>query len=208
MFTGIVEELGAVVAVDDLGDAARLTVRGPVVTADAAHGDSIAVNGVCLTVVAAADGTFSADVMRETLVRSSLGSLGVGSPVNLERAVTLGTRLGGHVVQGHVDGTGTIAERTPGEHWELVRVTLPAELARYVVEKGSITVDGVSLTVAAVTGTDFTVSLIPTTLELTTLGRKTVGDPVNLEVDVMAKYVEKLLAAGVQTPLAAVQEQR
>ena len=208
MFTGIVEELGAVVFVDDLGDAARLTVRGPVVTADAAHGDSIAVNGVCLTVVAAADGTFSADVMRETLVRSSLGSLGVGSPVNLERAVTLGTRLGGHVVQGHVDGTGTIAERTPGEHWELVRVTLPAELARYVVEKGSITVDGVSLTVAAVTGTDFTVSLIPTTLELTTLGRKTVGDPVNLEVDVMAKYVEKLLAAGVQTPLAAVQEQR
>ena len=208
MFTGIVEELGEVVAVAELGDAARLTLRGPVVTADAAHGDSIAVNGVCLTVVDTADGTFTADVMRETLVRSSLGALAVGAPVNLERAVTLGTRLGGHVVQGHVDGTGTIAERTPGEHWELVRITLPAELARYVVEKGSITVDGVSLTVAAVTAADFTVSLIPTTLELTTLGRKTVGDPVNLEVDVMAKYVEKLLAAGVQTPLAAVQEQR
>ena len=208
MFTGIVEELGEVVAVDDLGDAARLTVRGPHVTADAAHGDSIAVNGVCLTVVDAVDGTFTADVMRETLVRSSLGALKVGAPVNLERAVTLGTRLGGHVVQGHVDGTGTIAERTPGDHWELVRITLPAELARYVVEKGSITVDGVSLTVTAVTAADFTVSLIPTTLARTTLGRKTVGGPVNLEVDVMAKYVEKLLAAGVQTPLAAVQEQR
>ena len=200
MFTGIVEELGEVAEVTDLGDAARFVLRGPTVTADARHGDSISVNGVCLTVVEARDGAFSVDVMKETLDRSSLAGARPGDPVNLERAVTLGTRLGGHLVQGHVDGTGEVLERTPTEHWELVRVSLPAELARYVVEKGSVTVDGVSLTVTAVTARDFTVSLIPTTLGLTTLGRRAVGDRVNLEVDVMAKYVEKLLAAGVRAP--------
>jgi riboflavin synthase len=197
MFTGIVEELGEVTAWEDLTDAARLTVRGPLVTSDAGHGDSIAVNGVCLTVVGTTDGAFTADVMKETLVRSSLGALTVGSPVNLERAVRLSDRLGGHLVQGHVDGTGELLTVTPGAHWTVVRVSLPAGLARYVVEKGSITVDGVSLTVSAVSDGWFEISLIPTTLGLTTLGRKGTGDPVNLEVDITAKYVEKLLAAGV-----------
>jgi riboflavin synthase len=195
MFTGIVEELGEVLGWEDLADAARVTVRGPVVTSDAAHGDSIAVNGVCLTVVDNRDGAFTADVMKETLVRSSLGALRVGSPVNLERAVRLQDRLGGHLVQGHVDGTGELLAVTPDAHWTVVRVSLPAELGRYVVEKGSITVDGVSLTVSAVEEDWFEVSLIPTTLDLTTLGRKGVGDPVNLEVDITAKYIEKLLAA-------------
>jgi riboflavin synthase len=193
LFTGIVEELGQVVGVDDLGTAARFTVRGPLVTGDARHGDSIAVNGVCLTVVTVESDTFTADVMAETLDRSSLGALRAGSPVNLERAATLATRLGGHLVQGHVDATGRILERVPDEHWEVVRIALPGALARYVVEKGSITVDGVSLTVAAVDAESFTVSLIPTTLGVTTLGKKDVGDPVNLEVDIVAKYVEKLL---------------
>ncbi|HEV7824815.1 MAG TPA: riboflavin synthase [Mycobacteriales bacterium] len=193
MFTGIVEELGEVVDSVDLGTAARFTVRGPLVTGDARHGDSIAVNGVCLTVVTVDGETFTADVMAETLDRSSLGALGAGSPVNLERAATLSTRLGGHLVQGHVDGTARLLGRTADEHWEVVRFSLPPALARYVVEKGSITVDGVSLTVAAVDAETFSVSLIPTTLGLTTLGKKDVGDPVNLEVDVVAKYVEKLL---------------
>ena len=197
MFTGIVEELGEVVARQDLGDAARLTVRGPLVTSDVAAGDSIAVNGVCLTVVDADAGVFTADVMQETLVRSALGALSPGSPVNLERAVRVQDRLGGHLVQGHVDGTGTLLAVEPAEHWTVVTVSLPADLARYVVEKGSITVDGVSLTVSAVGHTEFQVSLIPTTLERTTLGRKGVGDAVNLEVDITAKYVEKLLASGV-----------
>ncbi|MCK1797791.1 riboflavin synthase [Streptomyces sp. XM4193] len=196
MFTGIVEELGEVTEVTELGDSSRLRLRGPLVTADVKHGDSIAVNGVCLTVVTFGQGGFTADVMAESLRRTSLGALRAGSPVNLERAVPAGGRLGGHIVQGHVDGTGTVLERTPAEHWELVRIGLPPELARYVVEKGSITVDGVSLTVAAVGRDDFTVSLIPTTLELTTLGSKQADDPVNLEVDVLAKYVERLLAAG------------
>jgi riboflavin synthase len=196
VFTGIVEELGEVVAVESQSDAARLTIRGPLVTSDATHGSSIAVNGVCLTVVDLADGTFTADVMQETLDRSGLGSLEVGSPVNLERPVTLSARLGGHLVQGHVDGVGTVLSREPGEHWEVVRLSLPRSLARYVVEKGSITVDGVSLTVVDVDDTSFGVSLIPTTLELTTLGRRAVGEQVNLEVDVVAKYVERLLAAG------------
>ncbi|GAA0479414.1 riboflavin synthase [Streptomyces olivaceiscleroticus] len=193
MFTGIVEELGEVVAVEDLGDASRFRLRGPVVTEGAKHGDSIAVNGVCLTVVETEHGEFTADVMAETLKRSSLGALEKGSRVNLERPMALGGRLGGHLVQGHVDGTGTIAERTPGEHWEIVKVALPDGLARYVVEKGSITVDGVSLTVVEAGDDYFTISLIPTTLDLTTLGIKQVGDPVNLEVDVLAKYVERLL---------------
>lgn len=203
MFTGIIEELGEVVAVEDLGDATRLTVRGERVTADAAHGDSIAVNGVCLTVTdpgaaAARAGTFTADVMAETLRRSSLGALAPGSRVNLERPMALGGRLDGHLVQGHVDGTGTVLARTPSPHWEVVRISLPADLARYVVEKGSITVDGTSLTVSALAAGDepapwFEVSLIPTTLELTTLGRAPVGAVVNLEVDVVAKYVERLV---------------
>jgi len=226
VFTGIIEELGELAGSLDLGTAARFTVRGPLVTADARHGDSIAVNGVCLTVVDVRDGTFTADVMKETLDRSSLGALAVGDPVNLERAATLSSRLGGHLVQGHVDGTGSLLERRPDEHWEVVRFTLPAGLARYVVEKGSITVDGVSLTVSGIgsfpapgrsgsfpapgrsgsfpapgrSGPDdwFEVSLIPTTLGLTTLGKKEPGDPVNIEVDVIAKYTEKLLAGGRQ----------
>jgi riboflavin synthase len=198
MFTGIVEELGEVVAVDRLPDAARLTVRGPRVTADASRGDSIAVNGVCLTVTDSSDKTFTADVMAETLRRTGLGGLSPGSPVNLERPVELGGRLGGHLVQGHADGTGEILSRTPGEHWDVVRIATPPGLARYIVAKGSITVDGVSLTVSAL-GTAaapwFEVSLIPTTLEMTTLGRLQPGSRVNLEVDVIAKYVESLLAA-------------
>ncbi|GGY43894.1 riboflavin synthase [Streptomyces anulatus] len=193
MFTGIVEELGEVTAVEQLADASRFRLRGPAVTEGAKHGDSIAVNGVCLTVVDTADGEFTADVMAETLKRSSLGALTTGSRVNLERPMALGGRLGGHIVQGHVDGTGTIVERTPSEHWEIVKVSLPPELTRYVVEKGSITVDGVSLTVVDAAADHFTISLIPTTLALTTLGRKQPGDPVNLEVDVLAKYVERLL---------------
>ncbi|MFE7542928.1 riboflavin synthase [Streptomyces platensis] len=196
MFTGIVEELGEVVAIEDLGDASRFRLRGPVVTEDAKHGDSIAVNGVCLTVVDTADGEFTADVMAETLNRSSLGALAAGSRVNLERPMALGGRLGGHLVQGHVDGTGTIVDRTPAEHWEIVKIALPAGLSRYVVEKGSITVDGVSLTVVDAADDYFTISLIPTTLALTTLGIKKAGDPVNLEVDVLAKYVERLLGRG------------
>lgn len=202
MFTGIVEELGAVVAVEELAEASRFRLRGPVVTVDAKHGDSIAVNGVCLTVVETGDGEFTADVMQETLNRSSLGALTQGSRVNLERPMELGGRLGGHLVQGHVDGTGEIISRTPSEHWEIVKVALPENLSRYVVEKGSITVDGVSLTVVEAAADWFTISLIPTTLALTTLGIKKPGDPVNLEVDVLAKYVERLLAAGV-TPLAS-----
>ncbi len=193
MFTGIVEELGEVVGWEDLPDAARVTVRGPVVTSDAAHGDSIAVNGVCLTVVTTGDGAFTADVMRETLQRSALGTLGIGSRVNLERALRLSDRLGGHLVQGHVDGTGEIVSRTSSAHWDVVRITLPDDLDRYVVEKGSITVEGISLTVSVVGTGFFEVSLIPTTLELTTLGAKAPGDLVNLEVDITAKYVEKLL---------------
>ena len=212
MFTGIVEELGEVVAVERLPDAARLTVRGPRVTAEASHGDSIAVNGVCLTVTDSSDKTFTADVMAETLLRTGLGALSPGSPVNLERPVELGGRLGGHLVQGHADGTGEILSRTRGEHWDVVRIATPPDLARYIVLKGSITVDGVSLTVSAL-GADsagradgarpapwFEVSLIPTTLEMTTLGRLQAGSQVNLEVDVIAKYVESLLSSGPPGP--------
>jgi riboflavin synthase len=198
MYTGIVEELGEVVGVERLADAARITVRGPLVTSDAGLGDSLSINGVCLTVTGTQDGTFTADVMLETLNRSSLGDLRPGSPVNLERPMRIDGRLGGHMVQGHVDGTGTILSRRPGERWDVVRISLPTSLARYVVEKGSIGVDGISLTVVA-TGEDpawFDVSLIPETLSRTTLGRKQPGDPVNLEVDVIAKYVEKLLGAN------------
>lgn len=213
MFTGIVEELGEVVAVERLPGAARLTVRGPRVTAEASHGDSIAVNGVCLTVTGSSDKTFTADVMAETLQRTGLGGLSPGSPVNLERPVELGGRLGGHLVQGHADGTGEILSRTPGEHWDVVRIATPPDLARYIVMKGSITVDGVSLTVSALGargpgahgpgGTPapwFEVSLIPTTLEMTTLGGLQPGSQVNLEVDVIAKYVESLLGPSSQAP--------
>jgi riboflavin synthase len=233
VFTGIVEELGEVVALEEFQDAARLTVRGALVTAGASAGDSIAINGVCLTVTDSSDGTFSADVMGETLRRSSLGALGAGSAVNLERPLRLDGRLGGHLVQGHVDGTGTIVERrpraagfgaigvwgVPREHgappgpapgrWDVVRISIPPQLARYVVEKGSIAVDGVSLTVSALgAGPDadsvsshgqpdwIEVSLIPETLARTTLGGKQPGETVNLEVDMIAKYVERLLGGG------------
>ena len=189
MFTGIVEELGEVVE----REGELLTLRGKLVTEDARHGYSIAGNGVCLTVIRVDGDSFTVEVMKETYERSALGVLKPGDPVNLERAVTAATRLGGHIVQGHVDGVGTIASKAPGGGWEDVRVTLPSGLDRYIVEKGSITVDGISLTVVAVDEAGFTVSLIPTTLELTTLGRKDVGDKVNLEVDIIAKYVEKLV---------------
>ncbi len=195
MFTGIVEELGEVTRVERFPDAARLAVRAPLVSTDARPGDSVAVNGVCLTVTELAGVEFRTDVMLETLRRSSLGALRAGSRVNLERPLTLATRLGGHLVQGHVDAVGQIRDRTTTPHWELLRVGLPETLSRYLVEKGSITVDGVSLTVVDVGSEEFTVSLIPATLQRTTLGRKGPGDPVNLEVDVLAKYAEKLLAA-------------
>ncbi|MEV2241546.1 riboflavin synthase [Micromonospora sp. NPDC049891] len=194
MFTGIVEELGEVVGVTPTAeDSTVVAVRGPLVTSDARHGDSIAVNGVCLTVVDVDGGVFTADVMGETLRRSALGALRTGDRVNLERAAALGSRLGGHLVQGHVDGVGEVLSREPAQRWETVRFRLPAALSRYVVEKGSITVDGVSLTVAEVGADWFAVGLIPTTLSATTLGTRSVGDPVNLEMDVLAKYVERLL---------------
>jgi riboflavin synthase len=208
VFTGIVEEVGTLVVRESSSDSAVLRIQAKRVLEGVALGDSIAVNGVCLTVTDVhPDGVWSTDVMAETLRRSSLGTAGAGDPVNLERAVTPHTRLGGHLMQGHVDGVGSIVARTPGEHWEVVRIALPPALARYVVEKGSIAVDGVSLTVSAVSdvgvggaGADtaipgpwFEVSLIPTTLRETTLGARAPGDPVNLEVDVIAKYVERLL---------------
>jgi riboflavin synthase len=192
MFTGIVEELGEVMTLDLDGDSARLSVKAPIVSTDVVHGASIAVNGVCLTVVEVQDDVFTADVMRETLERSTLGGLRAGERVNLERAVRASDRLGGHIVQGHVDGIDEVQSRTPGERWDVVRIGLPPELARYVVEKGSIAIDGVSLTVSALGGDWFEISLIPTTLELTTLGLRKPGEWVNLEVDVIAKYVERL----------------
>ena len=207
MFTGIVEEVGTLVVREEQADSAVLRIRARRVLEGVALGDSIAVNGVCLTVTGiepdGADGAavWSTDVMAETLGRSSLGAAVAGQPVNLERAVTPHTRLGGHLMQGHVDGVGTVQHRTPGEHWEVVRIGLPAELARYVVEKGSIAVDGVSLTVSAVSVVDanqpwFEVSLIPTTLRETTLGARAPGETVNLEVDVIAKYVERLMGSS------------
>ncbi len=208
MFTGLVEEKGVVTAIEPLGDSVRLSVRGPVVTGDAVHGASIAVNGCCLTVMAQDGDVFSADVMAESLAKTSLGDLAVGDEVNLERALAAGARMGGHIVQGHVDGTGRLIDRAPSETllssgepaWELLRFELPPELARYVVTKGSITVDGTSLTVVevadddpAVGGSWFSVSLIPTTLADTILGTRRPGDRVNLEVDILAKYVERLV---------------
>jgi riboflavin synthase len=205
MFTGIVEEIGEVTVVREDADVVLFTVRGRTVTADTRHGDSIAVNGVCLTVVdpgGSTDGTFTVELMPETLKRSSLGAVVPGARVNLERAVPVGGRLGGHIVQGHVDGVATLLSRTPGERTDELRFSLAPDLARYVVEKGSITVDGVSLTVAAVTSDTFTVALIPTTLSHTTLGIRQPGDTVNLEVDVVAKYVERLTAGYVGIPSA------
>ncbi len=203
MFTGLIEEKGTITEVEDLGDSVRLTIRGPLVVSDAQHGDSIAVSGVCLTVMGQDADSFEADVMKESLDKTSLGDLRVGDEVNLERATQAGARLGGHIVQGHVDGTGRILDRTPSEHWEVVRIGLPPELAKYLVAKGSVTVDGTSLTVVDVVdgtpasqdGPWFSVSLIPTTLAETTLGTKGPGDRVNLEVDILAKYVERLLGA-------------
>ena len=200
MFTGIVEDLGEVEDVDQQGDFARIYIRSSVVTSDARIGDSICVSGVCLTVTSLVGGSpptgFTADVMGETLRHSSLKSLSPGTPVNLERSVRLEDRLGGHLVQGHTDGTGTIQSRVSHADWDVVRISLPADLARYVVHKGSITVDGISLTVSSIEDDWFEVSLIPETLKRTTLGAKQPGDEVNLEVDVIAKYVEKLTTGG------------
>ena len=201
MFTGIVEEIGEVVAIDVHTDSAVLTVSASRISEDLSHGASIAVNGVCLTVIGWSGEPATQidfDVMGETLRRSVIGDLGAGSQVNLERAARVDARLDGHIVQGHVDGSGSIESRTPGDAWESVRFALPAELSRYVAEKGSIAVDGVSLTVSGVGDDWFEVGLIPETLRATTLGSKAPGDRVNLEVDVLAKYVERLLERGVQ----------
>lgn len=202
MFTGIVEELGKVTGLDLLADSARLTVHGPLVTAAVTPGSSIAVSGVCVTVTSTDDGQFTADVIGETLARTSLGALSAGGPVNLERPVPAGGRLDGHIVQGHVDGTGLIMESRPADRWHILRISAEPELMRYIAKKGSVAVDGVSLTVSEVsplTGDAagqswFEVSLIPETLARTTLGTSAVGDVVNIEVDVIAKYVERLLA--------------
>ena len=200
MFTGIVRELGTIARVAGGEDGVRLELDAPETAAAAAVGDSVALAGVCLTVVAVGGGRLAFDAVPETLDRTARGRLAAGDRINVEPALRAGEPLGGHVLQGHVDGVGRILERTPGEHWEVVRIALPAELARYVVEKGSIAVDGVSLTVSALSPAAepapwFEVSLIPTTLRDTTLGGRAPGDPVNLEVDVIAKYVERLLGA-------------
>jgi riboflavin synthase len=195
MFTGIVEELGTVAAVEAQSDAVRLTVSATTVLEDSRPGDSISVNGCCLTVAERTHATWTADVMAETLAKTALGSLVAGDRVNLERAATVGSRLGGHLVQGHVDAVGHVVRREPGEHWDVVTVSMPRELAPYLVDKGSITVDGVSLTVVRAGDKEFTVSLIPETLRRTTLGFREPGDSVNLEVDVIGKYVARQLAA-------------
>lgn len=210
MFTGIVEEIGAVTAVDESGDGVRLTVRAPKAVTDAAHGDSIAVSGVCLTVVDQGEDWFTADVMRQTLDMSTLSGVATGRAVNLERATRAHGRLGGHIVQGHIDGTGELLEVRPGAQWRVLRIALPPELAPLVVDKGSIAVDGVSLTVSDVspaTGSDghwFEVSLIPETLAATTLGARVAGDRVNLETDILARHVQRMLAFGSPTPTPQV----
>ncbi|AZI57556.1 riboflavin synthase [Nakamurella antarctica] len=211
MFTGIVEERGEIIALAVAADGkdARITVRGPLVTTDAGHGDSIAVSGVCLTVVDQSEGTFTADVMAETLIRTTVGALKAGDFVNLERSVTAATRLGGHVVQGHVDGIGQIMSHVHFEAYDEIRISVPVALGKYIASKGSIAVDGISLTVIDVAdtarGSEFTVGIIPETREATTLGRHGVAALVNIEVDVMAKYVERLLTAhpGLAEPLVA-----
>lgn len=212
MFTGIIEEIGEITAIAESGDGWRLTVRAPKAAADAVHGESIAVSGVCLTVVGSTAETFDADVMKQTLDVAALGTASVGTRVNIEKAMPVGARLGGHIVQGHVDGTGVVLEVRPGAQWSVLRISLPDDLAPLVVDKGSISVDGTSLTVSAVSpstpstgsGTQegsgtrgghwFEVSLIPETLAATTLGTRAVGDRVNLETDILARHVERLLA--------------
>ena len=206
MFTGIVEELGRVVRLETVEDSARLTVEAPTVTQDVNLGDSVSVNGCCLTVTAVNGSTFTADLMAETLTRTTLGSQAPGDPVNLERALRASDRLGGHIVQGHVDATAEVLDHHRGEHWDLLRIGLPQEIARYVAVKGSVALDGVSLTVVNVVdasdvapvpgaGASLSVGLIPETLRRTTLGTRRPGERVNLEVDVMAKYAERLLGA-------------
>lgn len=195
MFTGIIEELGRVVSIEQQPDAIRLTISGPLVTEDLGRGDSVSVCGACLTAVEIGGGTFTADVMRETLRLTSLGELQPGDPVNLERAMTANRRFGGHMVLGHVDGMGKVESREPSENWEWVRVRIPAELMKYVVLKGSLTIDGISLTVNEINENLVGFSLIPETLRLTTLGSKQPGQSVNVEVDVMAKHIERLLEA-------------
>ena len=206
MFTGIVEELGRVVRLETVEDSARLTVEAPTVTQDVNLGDSVSVNGCCLTVTAVHGSTFTADLMAETLTRTTLGSQAPGDPVNLERALRASDRLGGHIVQGHVDATAEVLDHHRGEHWDLLRISLPQEIARYVAVKGSVALDGVSLTVVDVVdasdivpvpsaGASLSVGLIPETLRRTTLGTRRPGERVNLEVDVLAKYAERLLGA-------------
>jgi len=199
MFTGIIEELGSVERIDHSADAARFTIRAPLAVADARHGDSISVSGVCLTVVDRTDETFTADVMAETLRMSTLSTAAAGTPVNVERAALVGGRLGGHIVQGHIDGTSTLLAVVPGDAWRVLRFSLGRELAPLVTSKGSVAVDGVSLTVSAIspaTEADqwFEVSLIPETLTATTLGARTVGEHVNIETDILARHVERMLA--------------
>lgn len=205
MFTGIIEEIGAITAIEPSGDGVRLSVRAPLAISDASHGDSISVNGVCLTVVASDESSFTADVMRQTLDMSTLADFAPGRPVNIERATAVGTRLGGHVVQGHVDGTGVILEVRPGERWRVVRVGVPESLAPLVVDKGSIAIDGVSLTISAVSDPGaaeqwLEVSLIPETLEATTLADRKPGDTVNLETDILARHVQRMLAFTATPP--------
>ncbi|KQQ68651.1 riboflavin synthase [Microbacterium sp. Leaf320] len=199
MFTGIIEEIGEITAISPSGDGWRLTVRAPKAASDAIHGESIAVSGVCLTVVGSTSDTFDADVMKQTLDVAALGGASVGTRVNIEKAMPVGARLGGHIVQGHVDGVGSVVDVRPGEQWSVLRVSLPDDLAPLVVDKGSISVDGTSLTVSAVSAADaashwFEISLIPETLAATTLGSRSVGDRVNLETDILARHVERLLA--------------
>jgi riboflavin synthase len=199
MFTGIIEEIGEITAIAPAGDGWRLTVRAPKAAADAVHGESIAVSGVCLTVVGSTADSFDADVMKQTLDVAAIGGASVGTRVNIEKAMPVGARLGGHIVQGHVDGVGEVLEVRPGAQWSVLRISLPADLAPLVVDKGSISVDGTSLTVSAVSpSTDasawFEISLIPETLAATTLGTRAVGDRVNLETDILARHVERLLA--------------
>ncbi|WP_298944694.1 riboflavin synthase [uncultured Microbacterium sp.] len=204
MFTGIIEEQGTVTAVTPSGDGVRLTVHAPLAVSDAHHGDSIAVSGVCLTVIDQGEDWFTADVMRQTLDMSAAGAAQPGTRVNIERAMAAHGRLGGHIVQGHVDGVGTVLEIRPGEQWRVIRIGMPAELAPLVVDKGSITIDGVSLTVSDASPADaeqhwLEVSLIPETLEVTTLGARTVGETVNLETDILARHVQRLLAFAPET---------
>jgi riboflavin synthase len=204
MFTGIIEELGEITAVDWADDAARVTVRGPLAVTGARHGDSISVSGVCLTVIDQTDDSFTADVMAETLAMSTLDGVEPGRRVNLERAAQVGDRLGGHIVQGHIDGTATVISITDGSAWRVVRFSLDPEHAALVVRKGSIAIDGVSLTVSAVGGGLgdgwFEVSLIPETLQATTLGDRVVGDRVNIETDILARHVERMLSLGYAAP--------